>query len=155
MPHNGSMLPRVLLIAMALSAGFFLQISQKLPGSDVALAQSLWIRQSPIPTYRNLYGVAFATSTHGFVIGPYQFLAETMDGGATWRIRSDGLTAEPYYDIQFFDAMNGWIVGNGSTVGGNHLRTTDGGVTWNPRPSDLMGSWQQVDFVSLLSASRG
>src|SRR6478672_9646727 len=43
-----------------------------------------WVRQSPLPTARNLTGVAWATSTHGFASGEALTLIETFDGGVTW-----------------------------------------------------------------------
>src|SRR5262245_34286196 len=55
-------------------------------GASGVLAPTLdeWVRQSPLPTARNLTGVAWATATHGFAAGEALTLIETFDGGATW-----------------------------------------------------------------------
>ena len=37
--------------------------------SVIAPALDEWVRQSPLPSARNLTGVAWATSTHGFASG--------------------------------------------------------------------------------------
>lgn len=103
-----------------------------------------WTRQSPSPTYRDLNGVGFASARHGFLVGDYRFLAETIDGGATWAVRSDGVyPADPYYDVVFLNASRGFIASNNAGY-----RTTDGGATWTPMAGVPAGSWRRIDFVS-------
>jgi hypothetical protein len=46
-------------------------------------AQNSWTRQSPIPTARNLDGVAWATATHGFISGRSSTFMETTDAVIT------------------------------------------------------------------------
>src|SRR4051794_4228202 len=52
-----------------------------------------WVRQSPLPSPRNLTGVTWATVTHGFASGEALTLIETFDGGVTWRNVNLGTTS--------------------------------------------------------------
>ncbi len=108
-----------------------------------------WIQQSPLPTSRNLTGVAWATSTHGFVSGNGLTLLETFDGGATCRDVNLGSSTSPFYNVVCRDANNCVVIGNSATTGVDHWRTTNAGATWqriNNFP--LGGSWYHLDFVS-------
>ena len=103
-----------------------------------------WNKQAPLPTDRDLYGAAFTSPDHGFIIGLNRALFETFDGGDTWVQRNlDAYSTDPYYDIHFFDDQRGWITGNNS----DHLYTNDGGATWEPMEG-FAGSWSSIDFVS-------
>lgn len=105
-----------------------------------------WVRQSPLPSARNLTGVAWATSTHGFASGEYATLVETFDGGATWRNVALGLfPTNPLYNVYCRDADNCFAIGNAS----DQYRTTDAGVTWQRITNfPAGGSWYHIDFVS-------
>ncbi len=77
-------------------------------------------------------GVAFGSSTHGWIIGarwsdgvPTGLVWRSTDGGATWVQQATFTEALSW--IQAQDASRAWI-GMGTTV----LRTTDGGATWLP-----------------------
>lgn len=106
-----------------------------------------WTKLTVKPTDRDLYGAAFATPDHGFVISHNHGLFETLDRGRTWAQRSlDAQGTDPYYDIHFFDDTHGWISGNNA----DGLRTTDGGQTWEPMGQELLGSWNAMHFESPL-----
>ena len=109
-----------------------------------------WVRQSPLPSARNLTGVAWATSTHGFACGEALTLVETFDAGATWRsVTLGGTSTNPFYNVYFRDANNGFVIGNSGTGGPDIYRTTDAGVTWQRITNfPLGGSWYHIDFVS-------
>ena len=90
MTLSRSLLPVVLgcLIGAHLQA----QVSPLRPGEGSRVAATTpsglmaplldeWVKQSPIPTARNLTGVAWLTSTHGFAAGESLTLIETFDGG--------------------------------------------------------------------------
>lgn len=72
-------------------------------------------------------------------------MLETFDGGATWTPRTE-FTPEPFYDVYFIDANNGFAIGNSSTTSENY-RTTNGGATWTQFELPA-GSWREVKFVS-------
>lgn len=109
-----------------------------------------WIRQSPIPTARNLTGVAWATATHGFAAGESITLLETFDAGATWRtVVLENNATEPLYNAYCVDSQTCFVIGNSSTGGPDHWRTSNGGVTWQRITNfPLGGSWYHIDFVS-------
>src|SRR5690606_6472523 len=64
----------------------------------------------------------------GYVIGPLRVRA-TTNGGTTWQA-IPGVSDAFFFpgDIQFLDAMNGWILVDFTTY-----RTTDGGASWFPK----------------------
>ena len=115
------------------------------------MGQNQWTRQSPFPAARNLTGVAWATSTHGFASGESETFIETFDGGATWQNANLGIspTTDPFYNTYCRDADNCFVLGNSSINAPDHWRTTDGGATWQQITSfPNGGSWRQIDFVS-------
>ena len=118
--------------------------------SALAPALDEWVRQSPLPSARNLTGVAWATATHGFACGEALTLVETFDAGATWRsVTLGGTSTNPFYNVYFRDANNGFVIGNSGTGGPDIYRTTDAGVTWQRITNfPLGGSWYHIDFVS-------
>ena len=115
-----------------------------------SFGQNQWTRQSPLPAARNLWGVAWATPTHGFASGESETLVETSDGGATWHKVNLGISpSDPFYNVYCRDADNCFVIGNGTGNGPDHWRTTNGGVTWQQITNfPNGGSWRQIDFVS-------
>jgi photosystem II stability/assembly factor-like uncharacterized protein len=110
-----------------------------------AFAQSGWVRQSALPTPRDLNGVAWTSQTHGFIAGQSMTFMETTDGGATWRsINLGGFPSDPLYKVYFRDASNGFVGGNND----DQWRTTNGGATWQRITPFFAGSWYDLDFVS-------
>lgn len=70
------------------------------PDRGIAPLLEEWVRQSPIPTARNLWGVAWATATHGFAAGESLTLVETFDGGTTWRdVVLPSSSTDPLYNV--------------------------------------------------------
>ncbi len=84
-----------------------------------------WILQYDNPSASNLGSIQFFDANEGWAIGGNYFL-HTIDGGTTW-------TRKPVppdtwaWDAWFGDRDHGVAVG----AGGNIVRTTDGGNTWN------------------------
>lgn len=107
-------------------------------------------RQSPLPTARNLTGVAWATSAHGFASGEALTLVETFDGGASWRDVDLGSTStDPLYNTYCIDGNICFAIGNSATIGRDIYRTINAGVTWQRITQfPLGGSWYHIDFVS-------
>ena len=69
-------------------------------------------------------GLAFPTSTSGWVVGDQGLILHTSDAGATWTRQSFG--SNRLIGVAFADDRNGWAVGWDSTI----LHTVDGGATW-------------------------
>jgi photosystem II stability/assembly factor-like uncharacterized protein len=99
-------------------------------------------------TDRYLFSIDSVSADHLIAVGEQATLAETKDGGKTWEVRQRKptgatLTEEErlllqdpaFYDIQFLDESNGFIVGEF----GHILKTTDGGATWTEKQSSLVG----------------
>ena len=108
-----------------------------------------WVKQSPIPTPRNLAGVAWLTSTHAFAAGDSLTLIETFDGGATWQDVELGTSTDPLYNVACADANVCVAIGNSATTGPDIYRTSNAGATWARVTSfPLGGSWYHLDFVS-------
>lgn len=115
--------------------------------SVVTPALDEWVRQSALPSARNLTGV---TSTHGFASGEALTLIETFDGGATWSNVDLGSTSsDPLYNAYCLDGNTCFAIGNSATGGPDIYRTSNAGVTWQRITGfPLGGSWYHIDFVA-------
>jgi len=119
--------------------------------NTLAPARQQWVRQSPLPTGRNLTGVSWATATHGLASGEALTLVETFDGGVTWRnvVLGSQTSGSPFYNVLCRDSQNYFVIGNSATTGRDIFRTTDSGTTWQRITQfPLGGSWYHIDFVS-------
>ena len=89
--------------------------------------------------------LSFADRLHGYAVGADGSIATTIDGGASWQVRSSVSPASgipALWDIAFADTAHGWAVGGGMDTGtGVILATTDGGATWSAQAagSGLLG----------------
>jgi photosystem II stability/assembly factor-like uncharacterized protein len=105
-----------------------------------------WTQQH-VDTQKTIMGVSFADKLHGWAAGDESTVLRTDNGGETWTVErievsqvglsEDTLLAVPdiiYYDIQFIDAQNGWMVGEY----GNIRHTSDGGKTWDSQHESLL-----------------
>jgi photosystem II stability/assembly factor-like uncharacterized protein len=108
-------------------------------------------------TEEYLFALYPVNATHVYAVGDKSTLAETRDGGATWTARkisqsSEGISDDialavqdpVFYDIEFADEKNGWIVGEF----GNIRHTADGGETWVEQQQSLLGEGI-VDILDL------
>jgi len=73
------------------------------------------------------YGVDFASSTIGIVVGGAGRMIRTEDGGATWNPVVSP-TTQPLLAVSFSSEQHGMAVGNLGTV----IETSDGGASWSP-----------------------
>ena len=104
-----------------------------------------------------LFNVAATDPQHVWAVGDRSVLASSSDGGQTWRSRkiqmesdlSGGQSlaaADPiFYDVNFVDAQNGWIVGEFGKI----LRTRDGGETWKEQTQSVMEGTEFFDLLDL------
>jgi photosystem II stability/assembly factor-like uncharacterized protein len=100
-----------------------------------------WQTQSS-PVSRKLHRVFFANSLVGWATGGWSdgtsyLLIKTTNGGATWQDASFGSDCYSCEDIWFADTLNGWLVGQNSSINPFIQHTTDGGTTWNPQTAPL------------------
>jgi len=109
-----------------------------------------WVLQAPLPTARNLSGVAWATATHAFASGDGLTLVETLDGGVTWNeVDLPGSSTDPLYNVSCVDANICVAIGNSSTIGPDVYRTSNAGLSWQRVTAfPVGGSWYHIDFVS-------
>jgi len=108
-------------------------------------------------TEEYLFALYPVSAQHIFAVGDKSTIVETRDGGTTWAARTATQTGENisederlavqdpiFYDVEFTDEQNGWIVGEF----GNIRHTTDGGQTWVEQQSSLLGKGV-VDILDL------
>jgi photosystem II stability/assembly factor-like uncharacterized protein len=106
-----------------------------------------WKRQESGTTLY-LFSIDFIDASNGWAVGDRATTLHTTDGGRTWKLNKiskieDQLSADEalladdpvLYDVQFLDASTGWIVGEFGHLYG----TKDGGRTWKPHQSTLLG----------------
>ncbi|PYV33020.1 MAG: hypothetical protein DMG22_11445 [Acidobacteria bacterium] len=72
---------------------------------------------------------------------------QKLDRRGQWTAIPTGISAD-LYSVAFFDASEGWAVGQSGTV----LRTTDGGRTWAPVRSPTTTDLIQVAAPDAMSA---
>lgn len=73
-----------------------------------------------------LYGIDFASPTHGWIAGEFGAILATQDAGLTW-VAQDTPIDTTLFGVAFADTQRGWAVGIEEVM----LQTTDGGLTWN------------------------
>ena len=101
-----------------------------------------WQRQSnPLWSSGEAFtDASFVDSSQGWIVS--HSILHTMDGGATWAAQLAS-TPDLLWGVDFVDAQNGWVVGDGSQI----LHTTDGGASWTPQDGNGASQLWDVDFV--------
>jgi photosystem II stability/assembly factor-like uncharacterized protein len=94
-----------------------------------------WTRQTS-PVSRKLGRVHFVSEQTGWITGGWndggQYLVlKTTNGGTTWQNLSFGSDCYSCEDIWFADSLNGWLVGQNTSINPFIQHTTDGGATWS------------------------
>jgi photosystem II stability/assembly factor-like uncharacterized protein len=100
-----------------------------------------WTRQTS-PVTRKLHRVQFINSQVGWITGGWQDgssypLLKTTNGGANWQDLSFGSDCYSCEDLWFADSLNGWVVGQNSSINPFIQHTTDGGASWNAQTAPL------------------
>lgn len=91
-----------------------------------------WLDQtSPLSNNYNLRRLYFINSNTGWIVGGNEISASgaviyTSDGGTSWITRFN-VGEDLFYDVHFFDANTGLVVGIGAQ---GLFRTTNGGMNW-------------------------
>lgn len=80
-----------------------------------------------VPVSSTLTAVSFVDATHGWAVGQWGVVLNTVDGGKHWTLQRSDLTVDqPLFSVYFKNAKEGWAVGLWSLM----LHTVDGGTTW-------------------------
>jgi photosystem II stability/assembly factor-like uncharacterized protein len=112
-----------------------------------------WIRQIS-DTKANLNGVSFTDEYNGTAVGYIYYwwdgiseavIIRTIDGGSTWITQYKFWGDINFYSVFFVDVDNGWVVGNAGTI----LRTTDGGINWEPQISGTQYDLNAIYFTDI------
>ena len=122
-----------------------------------------WSKQREVPGQR-LYAGQFVDSTHGVVVGfqigdPGSALVLTTTNGTTWTEQAEFAPGAELRSVWFNDGLNGWAAAPAipadppnPAVPSRVFTTTDGGVTWQPKASDVFPEgddvWHSLVFVS-------
>jgi len=114
---------------------------------DIALADSSWFWQNPLPQGNPLRAVAMFGADVVVAVGDSGTIIRSIDGGVTWIAQSTG-TTDNLGGISLTDANTGTVVGENGTI----LRTTDGGLTWTRQSS---GTFRDLWAVSFTDADTG
>lgn len=124
--------------------------------ATAAISQTPWLFQAPQPADRPWYAVHALSANHAWVAGNNRYVAETLDGGSTWKIHHAGPMEESSYrQVKFWDANHGVIAGDGL----ESLTTTDGGKTWkknyDPNTACYVEDMQWLDSTHLVATYGG
>lgn len=108
-------------------------------------------------TTENLVVGQFVNSTVGFVGGSNGALLKSQDAGSTWNTASPApvLTTSNgpgvVYGISFFDAMNGFAVGDQRVI----ARTADGGQNWDMMDASMLPQTDLIRSVHFTTRNTG
>lgn len=97
----------------------------------------------------DLWGICFADSTRGTVVGDRGTILHTTDGGFTWVGQASGTTAN-LNSVAFTGPDTGIAVGVGVI-----LYTTNGGWTWSRQFTDDPNELGDLQTVSLVDGKTG
>ena len=81
--------------------------------ATASFGQNQWTRQSPLPAARNLWGVAWATPTHGFASGEAKRWSRPLTAARPGTTVNLGISpSDPFYNVYCRDADNCFVIGN-------------------------------------------
>ncbi|NTW23208.1 MAG: T9SS type A sorting domain-containing protein [Lentimicrobium sp.] len=82
--------------------------------------------------------------TTGYVVGDFNTIFKTSDGGSGWQPINPGVSGSPFYmSVDFVDNQSGFIVGSDGII----LKTIDGGLNWtNIRTAITLNGLHAIDF---------
>jgi photosystem II stability/assembly factor-like uncharacterized protein len=99
-------------------------------------------------TYTNsLYGVSFANSGTGIAVGDFGEIRLTTNGGNTWLLKGQELSAYPYNAISMSDVNHATVAG----ASGRIVRTTNGGFNWFVQNSGTSNHLNAVKMIDSLN----
>ena len=78
------------------------------------------------------FDVHYTDAKSGWMVGEFETILHTIDGGKTWSVSHGGNTSDftigPSFSIVFNDPQHALVTG----LNGEVLTTADGGKTWEP-----------------------
>jgi photosystem II stability/assembly factor-like uncharacterized protein len=137
--HNNS--PAVFFLGIFIS--FF---------SCTSMVDAQWIKQSPIPTHKEIRDACYISPDTGWIFGDDGTVLRTDDAGLTWIDRSVASYNEIHKGI-FIDSDHGWVAMS------NYLQnedaviygTSDGGISWDLQYVNTLFGIRDLDFIDTLS----
>lgn len=94
-----------------------------LPDPDLLVVDTL----VGFPAVIDFCDVEMFDASNGWIVGSYNTIINTTDGGATWTVQNfDETNSASLKSVSFLDLNNGVAVGDDNLI----LQTTDGGLTW-------------------------
>jgi photosystem II stability/assembly factor-like uncharacterized protein len=157
----------VITLAVGVVIGMFVPRSGAGPAYTAFTSQrGVLPTGTPVPQ-SDLADVVFVDRAHGFALalhGEQSILANSDDGGATWRVVDGALPIGFPAQLEFADTTHGYLWGGAPAAsGGLPLWTTDdGGLTWvtptvGPVVSDVSAigadAWAVVGTCAISSSS--
>ena len=94
----------------------------------------------PLPAF----AVDFIDRNTGWVVGYYEIIYKSIDGGSNWFEQQSWTSEMHLYSVSFADEHNGWAVG----VDGVIDHTSDGGNFWSQQTSGTTNTLWDVYFVN-------
>jgi photosystem II stability/assembly factor-like uncharacterized protein len=93
-------------------------------------------------TTLSLYTIQFVNATTGYAAGDDGIILKTTNAGSTWSQQFSSIYYE-FLDMEFTDALNGCATGSYGL-----MRTTNGGINWNPVTVYGTTQFIAIDFPS-------
>jgi photosystem II stability/assembly factor-like uncharacterized protein len=109
--------------------------------------------------FSSIRSVCFVNALRGWTVGTSSqgigILMMSTDGGATWNYQNPGTQAD-LNQVLFTDRDNGWILGTKLPERVPLLiRTTDGGVHWEPRQLEITVPWRSSLSMTFSDSRNG
>lgn len=93
-----------------------------------------------------VYSMFFLNEQKGFIVGRYNYLSMTKDGGKTWTEPDmNDFQFSWFTDIAFTDENHGYLLCEDGKV----LETVDGGTSWKTGPQVSMDYGEKIVFTDL------
>ncbi len=103
-----------------------------------------WTEVETDALYKFLTAIHFPSLLVGYIVGWEETVLKTTDGGENWQALSCDYEGGQYYDVNFINEQEGYLVGLNSGEG-FIKHTIDGGLNWNTVDLDT------IDVVGMFS----
>ncbi len=100
-----------------------------------------WVEMASPGT--SLKSIIFISEDVGIVVGAFNKIYKTTDGGVSWVPETSGYSPD-YYSVCFPSDSTGYISGSGGTI----LKSTDQGETWFNQSSGTSSNLLAISFIN-------